>query len=147
MSQVKRVLGMSVLMDQVRSVLAAWNSHDVERLMDLHSHGTVFQNHTPASRFEGRDEVKAHLRGILQDWPDLQFNPRNLRIADDCAVLEWTASATHVTPLVRLGRLVDPTRQELSWDGVDIFTFDDGLITRTDAYIDVLGLWGKMGVI
>jgi steroid delta-isomerase-like uncharacterized protein len=99
----------------------AWNAHDVDAIVSLHAQGMVFENHTAGERVEG-DDVRGHIARIFENWPDLTFRGRRLYARDALVVSEWTASATD-----RDGRL-------LEWDGVDIFPFEDGLITRKDVY-------------
>ena len=99
----------------------AWNDHDVDTIVALHGPGMVFHNHTAAERVEG-DAVGPHIAQIFQNWPDLAFRGNQLRVRDDIAVSEWTASATH------------PDGRKLEWDGVDIFALADGKILRKDVY-------------
>jgi taurine dehydrogenase small subunit len=99
----------------------AWNDHDVDTIVALHGPGMVFHNHTAGERVEG-EAVGPHIAQIFQNWPDLAFRGNALRVRDDIAVSEWTASATHSD-----GR-------KLEWDGVDIFTLADGKILRKDVY-------------
>jgi ketosteroid isomerase-like protein len=99
----------------------AWNDHDVDTIVALHGPGMVFHNHTAAERVVG-DAVGPHLAQIFQNWPDLTFRGNQLRVRDDIAVSEWTASATH------------PDGRKLEWDGVDIFALSEGKILRKDVY-------------
>jgi taurine dehydrogenase small subunit len=100
---------------------AAWNAHDVDRIVELHAPGMVFENHTAGERVDG-EEVRAHIAGIFENWPDLAFRGRRLYARDGLVVNEWTATAT------------DRDGRRLEWDGVDIFPFQDGLILRKDVY-------------
>jgi ketosteroid isomerase-like protein len=100
---------------------AAWNDHDLETILALHAPGMVFENHTAAERAEG-DEVGPHIAEIFENWPDLAFRGRRQHVRDDLVVSEWTASAT------------DREGRRLEWDGVDIFSFEDGLVSRKDVY-------------
>jgi ketosteroid isomerase-like protein len=99
----------------------AWNDHDLDTILALHAPGMVFENHTAAERAEG-DAVGPHIVAIFENWPDLAFRGRRQLVRDDLVVSEWTASAT------------DRERRRLEWDGVDIFSFEDGLISRKDVY-------------
>ena len=67
-------------------------------------------------------KVAGHLAGIFENWPDLTFRGRRMYVRDGLVVNEWSASAT------------DKDGRRLEWDGVDIFPFEDGLITRKDVY-------------
>ena len=100
---------------------AAWNAHDLDAIAALHAPGIVFHNHTAAERVEG-EAVLGHIAAIFAGWPDLCFATTRLYARDDLAVCEWVATATHSD-----GR-------RLSWDGVDVFPFADGLIARKDVY-------------
>jgi steroid delta-isomerase-like uncharacterized protein len=99
----------------------AWNAHDVDAIVALHTPGMVFENHTAGERVEG-DDVRAHITRIFENWPDLVFRGRRLYARDGLVVSEWTATAT------------DRDGRRLEWDGVDLFPFEDGLIARKDVY-------------
>jgi ketosteroid isomerase-like protein len=99
----------------------AWNAHDLDTIVELHAPGMVFENHTAAERAEG-DEVGSHIAGIFENWPDLAFRGRRQLVRDGLVVSEWTATAT------------DREGRRLEWDGVDIFSFEGGLISRKDVY-------------
>lgn len=105
----------------LRAYDQAWNDHDVDTIVALHGPGMVFHNHTAGERVEG-EAVGPHIAEIFKNWPDLAFRGNELRVRDDVAVSEWTASATH------------PDGRKLEWDGVDIFAFADGKVVRKDVY-------------
>lgn len=100
---------------------AAWNAHDVDAIVALHTEDMVFENHTAGERVEGAD-VGPHIARIFENWPDLAFRSRRLYARDGLVVSEWTATAT------------DREGRRLEWDGVDLFPFRDGLIARKDVY-------------
>ncbi len=95
----------------------AWNAQDVDTISSMHHPGVVFHNHTADERAEGADAVREHIAAIFRNNPDLRFSTVSLRVGDDFAVCEWTASARGV-----------------EWDGVDVFPIEDGLIRRKDVY-------------
>ena len=95
----------------------AWNAQDIETIHALHDPAIVFHNHTADERAEGSDAVREHIAAIFRNNPDLRFSTVSLRVGDDFAVCEWTASARGV-----------------EWDGVDVFPLEDGLIRRKDVY-------------
>jgi ketosteroid isomerase-like protein len=99
----------------------AWNAHDLDTILSLHAPGMVFENHTAGERAEG-DEVRPHIAAIFENWPDLMFSGRRLYARDGLVVSEWTATATA------------PDGRRLTWDGVDVFPFENGLIVRKDVY-------------
>ena len=100
----------------------AWNAQDLDAVGSMHADDIVFHNHTADERIEGAAAVRAHIGSIFERWPDLRFRGRSIRVADDFAVSEWTASATA------------PDGRKLEWDGVDVLPFRDGLLVRKDVY-------------
>jgi steroid delta-isomerase-like uncharacterized protein len=100
----------------------AWNRQDLDAAMAMHTDDTVFENHTAGERADGIDAVRAHVGGIFERWPSLRFRGRNLYVADDFVVSEWTASATR------------DDGKTIEWDGVDVFPIRDGKIARKDVY-------------
>jgi uncharacterized protein len=109
------------LEDVIDAYNEAWNKHDLDGIVSLHAPDMVFENWNAGERAEG-DAVRAHIREIFENWPDLRFTGRSLYVGDDFVVQEWTAYATH------------PNGTELSWEGVDIFPFRNGKILRKDVY-------------
>ena len=99
----------------------AWNAHDLDAIMAMHAPDMVFENHTAGERAEG-DEVRQHIARIFENWPDLAFTGRRLYARDGLVVSEWTATAT------------DPDGRRLTWDGIDVFPCENGLIVRKDVY-------------
>jgi taurine dehydrogenase small subunit len=100
----------------------AWNAQDLDAAMSMHTDDTVFENHTAGERAEGIDAVRAHVGGIFDRYPTLRFRGRNLYVADDFAVSEWTATATREDGAT------------MEWDGVDVFPLRNGKIARKDVY-------------
>jgi uncharacterized protein YceH (UPF0502 family) len=109
------------LEDVIDAYNAAWNRHDLDGIVALHAPGMVFENWSAGERAEG-DAVRAHIAQIFENWPDLRFTGRSLYAGESFVVQEWTAYATH------------PSGKELTWEGVDIFPFEDGKILRKDVY-------------
>lgn len=99
----------------------AWNRHDLEAICAAHAPGMVFENHNAGERAEG-DTVRTHIASIFRNWPDLSFEGRRTYVGADFVVQEWTATATH------------PSGTTVSWDGLDIFPFENGKIVRKDVY-------------
>lgn len=99
----------------------AWNAHDLDAIVSFHAPGMVFENHTAGERAAG-DQVREHIAKIFENWPDLAFAGRRLYARDGLVVSEWTATATA------------PDGRRLTWDGVDVFPCENGLILRKDVY-------------
>src|SRR5262245_42937895 len=112
----------------------AWNRHDVDGILALHTDDAVFENHTSGGVAVGKAEIRALLEGVFATFPDLRFATRRAYFGDDVAVLEWTASATHVNPVARGARTFAPTGKLLAWNGMDVMPLRGGRIARKDVY-------------
>jgi steroid delta-isomerase-like uncharacterized protein len=125
----------------------AWNAQDVDAIVAMHAPGMVFENHTAGERAEG-DAVREHIAAIFRSWPDLRFESRRLYVRDGLVVQEWTASATHSTPLRRGEIEAPPSGRRLVWNGVDVMPFDEqGLLLRKDVYSDSVSILRQVGLL
>jgi ketosteroid isomerase-like protein len=116
-----------VTVSEIRALIerhdAAWNSKDLDAAMAAYTDDVVFQNHTAGEpAVGGAAAVRAHIGGIFERWPDLEFSSRRLYLSDELCTSEWTARATA------------PDGRLLEWDGVDVLPIRDGLIARKDVY-------------
>ena len=102
---------------------AAWNDKDLDAAMVSYTDDIVFQNHTAGEpAVVGAAAIRAHIGGIFERWPDMEFSSRRLYVSPGFCTSEWTARAT-----ARDGRV-------LEWDGVDVLPIRDGLFARKDVY-------------
>ena len=124
----------------------AWNDHDVERIATMHAPDMVFENHTAGERAEG-EEALAHIAGIFEAWPDINFQTRRLYVREDLVVQEWTASATHVKPLSRGDIVAEPSGKRIEWAGMDVIPFEDGKVKRKDVYSDSVSILRQVGLL
>jgi steroid delta-isomerase-like uncharacterized protein len=124
----------------------AWNAHDVERIGSMHAPDMVFENHTAGERAEGQQAL-AHIAGIFESWPDLEFQTRRLYVREDLVVQEWTARATHVKALTRGDIVAEPSGKRIEWDGMDVIPFKDGKVKRKDVYSDSVSILRQVGLL
>ena len=136
--------------EQLADVIAryndAWNAHDLDAICALHATGMVFDNHTAGERAEG-DDVRTHIAAIFEGWPDLRFETRRAYVRDGLVVQEWTAHATHTRALSRGDLVAAPSGDPLSWRGMDVIPFEDGLILRKDVYSDSVSILRQVGLL
>ncbi len=124
----------------------AWNSHDLDAIISMHAADMVFENHTAHERAEG-EAVRAHIGSIFETWPDIRFDGRRTYIRDGLVVQEWTASATHASEMRRGDLIAAPTGKQVSWDGLDVIPFEDGLVKRKDVYSDSVTILSALGLL
>ena len=143
---VSQATGLDELRETIDRYNDAWNDHVLDAIVALHAPGMVFENHTAGERAEGA-AVREHIGRIFAAWPDLAFGTRRLYVRDDLVVQEWTATATHSTEL-RRGDLVAPASgKTVSWNGMDVIPFEDGLVKRKDVYSDSVTILRQVGLL
>ena len=131
---------------RIREYNDAWNDHDLDAIMAMHAPDMVFENHTAHERAEG-EAVRDHIGAIFETWPDIRFEGRRTDCRDGLVVQEWTATATHTSTLRRGDIEAPPSGRKISWDGLDVIPFEDGLVKRKDVYSDSVGILGQLGLV
>jgi steroid delta-isomerase-like uncharacterized protein len=125
---------------------AAWNAHDVETIVSMHTEDSVFENHVTGDVNVGREEIGRAISGIFAVFPDPSFETRRAYIRDDLVVQEWTACGTHEGPMTRSGIEVQPTGRKVEYKGMDVIPIRDGLVARKDVYSDSITLLRQLGL-
>jgi steroid delta-isomerase-like uncharacterized protein len=125
---------------------AAWNAHDVDEILELHTDDSVFENHTTGDLNVGKEAIGSAIRGIFAVFPDLEFETRRRYVRDDLVVQEWTARGTHLGKMTRSGVEVEPTGKRVEYRGMDVIPIEDGLVARKDVYSDGVTLLRQLGL-
>jgi hypothetical protein len=71
----------------------------------------------------------------------------NLYVRDGLVAQEWTATATHANAKRRGDLVAEPTGERLTWDGIDVIPFQDGLVKRKDVYSDSVSILRQVGLL
>lgn len=106
---------------------AAWNSHDLDRLMGLFADDCVFEASSGPGphgrRFEGRMQVRAAFAEVLDSMPDANWGGgRHFVLSGDYGVSEWRLTGTKS----------DGTHLDIF--GCDFLTIRDGEIVRKSSF-------------
>lgn len=123
----------------------AWNSHEVDAILAMHTEDSVFENHTSGGAGVGKAAIREILKGIFTTFPDIRFNARRTYVRDGLVAQEWTATATLAVPFKRGSAKVQPTGEKISWNGVDVIPFTGSLVARKDVYVDSAGFLRALG--
>jgi steroid delta-isomerase-like uncharacterized protein len=124
----------------------AWNEHDVDAIVEMHTPDSVFENHTTGDVNVGREAIGTAIHGIFTVFPDLRFETRRAYIRDDLVVQEWTARGTHLGKMNRAGLEVEPTGKSVEYRGMDVIPIENGLVARKDVYSDGVTLLRQLGL-
>jgi steroid delta-isomerase-like uncharacterized protein len=118
----------SVTENVLRAVLDAFNRHDLDGILEFFADDAVFESPRGpdpwGTRFVGKEAVRAGLAKRFAGIPDVHYgNDDHFLSADGRrGVSEWTLTGT----------TADGERLEVR--GCDVWTFEDGRITRKDSY-------------
>jgi steroid delta-isomerase-like uncharacterized protein len=134
------------LQDFIDRYNAAWNDHDVEKIVSMHTDDSVFENHVTGDANVGREQIARAISGIFAVFPDLAFETRRAYIRDDLVVQEWTARGTHEGTMTRSGIELPPTGNKVEYKGMDVIPIRDGLVARKDVYSDSVTLLRQLGL-
>lgn len=124
----------------------AWNEHDVDTILALHTEDSVFENHTTGDLNVGKEAIGNAIRGIFTVFPDLTFETRRQYIRNNLVVQEWTARGTHLGKMTRAGLDVEPTGMTVEYRGMDVIPIADGKVARKDVYSDGVTLLRQLGL-
>ena len=123
----------------------AWNSHNVEAILAMHTEDSVFENHTSGGAGVGKDAIREILKGVFAAFPDIRFDARRTYVRDGVVTQEWTATGTLAIPYTKGNTTVQPTGKKVSWNGVDVIPFAGNLVARKDVYVDSVGFLRALG--
>jgi len=123
----------------------AWNRHDVEAILAMHTDDTVFENHTSGGKGAGKVALREILVSVFATFPDLAFEARRTYARDGVVTQEWTASGTLARAYTRGTKTVVPTGRKVRWNGVDVIPFKGELVARKDVYADSMSFLKALG--
>jgi steroid delta-isomerase-like uncharacterized protein len=138
--------GTEALSEAIGHYNDAWNAQDLGAIVAMHAPDMIFANHTAGESAQG-EEVRGHIAKIFESWPDMKFETRRLYVREGVVTQEWTATATHSRALSRGDLEAAPTGRTVSWDGVDVIPFENGLIKRKDVYSDSVSILRQVGLL
>lgn len=72
----------------------AWNSHDLEKILDYFSDDIVFEDLPMNLVARSKNELSDILLGTFTQVPDFNMNITSMHMSDDFAVIEWWQSGT-----------------------------------------------------
>ena len=102
---------------------------------------------TPPTSAPRAKRCAAHIGSIFETWPDIRFEGRRTYCRDRLVVQEWTATATHANEMRRGDLVAEPTGKTVSWDGLDVIPFENGLVKRKDVYSDSVTILSALGLL
>jgi len=116
----------AVNLDLLRDVLAAFNAHDLDRIMTFFAEDCSFDmprgSHPYGTRHVGKAAVRAGLASRFSGIPDVHYGDDEHWVCGDQAVSRWLLTGTTVDG------------QPVKVQGCDLWEFRDGACVRKDSY-------------
>ncbi|HET9080285.1 MAG TPA: ester cyclase [Trebonia sp.] len=132
---------------RVEALLRAFNEHDIDKVIALHTPDAVLEAPAVPGAVTGRAAIAGVFTSMLRMLPDLQFIMDELEVylSDSGRVAaRWHFTGTMTGPLEPPGYA--PTGKKASVTGVCLYEFHDGLIARHAIVYDSLGMLQQVGV-
>ncbi len=115
-----------VTVDRLRDLLAAFNEHDLDRIMSFFADDCVLEmprGPDPwGTRYVGKPAVRGGLATRFAGVPDVSYREDEHWVSGEHAVSTWRLRGTTTD-----GRRLDV-------HGCDLYAFRDGLCVRKDSY-------------
>jgi predicted ester cyclase len=90
---------------------------------------------------EGVDNVIQMLHGFIGALPDLHAAEQDIMAAGETVVVRYVVEATHQGDLLGFA----PTGRRVSWDAIDVYRLEDGMIVEEWAADDTVALLHQIG--
>jgi steroid delta-isomerase-like uncharacterized protein len=122
--------------------LAAWNSHDVEKIPSFFTDDCVYEDVAIGAVNRGKEEVKAFASATFAAFPDFKIQRTSSFVAGGWRASEWIMSGTQTGDL--LG--IPATGKSFSIRGASIIELHEGKIRRNSDYWNMASFLQQVGL-
>lgn len=124
----------------------AWNDHDLEAIVSLHTPDATFRLHGGGKpmTWSGVEELRKAYDYLLRAWPDQHFTVKNLLVRDGFYACESIVTATLAEPWTVGDIEVQPRRQKVEFEILDNMTVANGLIADKSSWFDGLAIRNQL---
>lgn len=113
---------------------------NVDALDELFAEDAVYRE--PGTEVRGLEEIKAHMEGWQEGFPDFEFEVEEAVAEDDVVITYFKGSGTHDGEF----RGISPTGNSFEGEGVQIDRFEDGKVVEEINLWDNLTLVEQLGI-
>jgi steroid delta-isomerase-like uncharacterized protein len=117
--------------------IAAWNSHDAEKLAALFTEDVMYEDIPFGEVNHGRQELRKFAASEFEAVPDLKVELKNSSIQGGHGSIEWLFTGTD--------KGIFKTGKQFSVRGASIITVKNGKISRNVDYYDVTTMMRQVG--
>src|SRR4051794_28704267 len=131
----------------VDSLLAAWNSTDVDKIADLYGDDAVVHHPMSPTALTGREAIKGMECAIFPSFSDVTWKVGRVLTDGPTVALEFTVSAVHTGDLQTPNGPVPPTQRPICVEGSSFLRMsDDGRIAEERRYFNVAAMMAQLGL-
>ncbi len=124
-------------------VIAAWNSHEPDRILAIYAPGYRGVDVAQARPIEGARGMAQMMLRYTRAFPDLTYTLVDSVGQDDRLVLHWIARGTHRGTIMN----IPPTGRTIEVRGVSIMKIEGERVREGHIVWDLAGLLRSMGLL
>jgi steroid delta-isomerase-like uncharacterized protein len=126
-----------------QALIAAWNTHDPERLLALFTADLVYEDVPLGVVSHGREEAQRFFREAFAAIPDFHLELAAVVAGEAGGTAEWTMSGTHTGDFPGL----PATGKAFAVRGVSVFALAGDKIRHTRDYWDFATMLRQLGLL
>ena len=119
--------------------VAAWNSHDVEKVIPVFTDDVLYEDVTFGAVNHGSSDLRKFASFFFDAVPDMKFEVLNSSVEGKRGVIEWAFSGTD--------KGVYKTGKRFTVRGVSIIDVDHGRISRNLDFYDAASIMRQVGLL
>ena len=132
--------------DTTARFVAAFNAHDEKALNELFSDDIKF-NAPGGFKATNAKEATAYAMTWLRAFPDGKMTVRTELVSGPWVIQEVVTEGTHTAPLEGPNGPISATYKKVKSYGVHLLKADNGKITETRIYFDLLDQMSQLGLV
>jgi len=131
----------------VDSLVAAWNSTDVDRIAGLYADDAILHHPMSPTALKGRGEISQMEGSIFPSFSEVRWTPGRVLTEGPTVALEFNVSAVNTGELQTPNGAVPATNRPVSVDGCSFLRMDDdGRIAEERRYFNVAAMFAQLGL-
>lgn len=125
--------------EAVEEYSAAWASHNVDRIVALHTEDSTFTLHIDGQEpAVGKAQIREQFQHVLESTPGYKTEAYQVDFGPDFVVIMYKVQSGPTAPLVVGGKTFSPNADnDYAIDAIDLLTFRDGLVSAKHTFIDL----------
>ena len=133
-TDVKKIMG---------DFLAAWNSHDVNKILSYFNDDGIFEDVATGIVKRGKEEISDYLNTMFVDTPDFKFEEKSVFGTGDWMGVEAILSGTHAHSSMPG---IPATGKKFSVRCAGIYQLSKGKISRKSVYMNMTTMLQQLGL-